>query len=215
VAYQPVQFSVVVTNTGTVNISDQFFVDLYLDPSTILTDRIPLVQSDGYSAVNGLDGGASKVITITSPLGFNNTPTDHLIYGMADSVLQISEAQETNNVTQPLFMNDVQQGPTPTPTSSLGGSNQISGGVVAHGDDYVLQYRAVVSLIDNSSGQVIGVTTSDINGYYQFNNVPSPTTSYTVAGCMLIDGSEWYGFIIVGSVPITTAHVTMRVGPCP
>ena len=210
VGYQPVQFSVAITNTGTEDVSEQFFVDIYLDPTTILTDRIPLAQSDGYSAVSGLPGGASRVITITSPLGFNNTPTNHQIYGMVDSVLQIDEADETNNITQPLAMNNVTPGPTPTSTTVGSGIDQISGFAIIVTDKFIPQYRATIKLM--SGGSIIAVTSTDINGYYVFNNVS--TGVYSVSACISIDNEDWFG-VINGIVPPNNlAYIGMFKGPC-
>lgn len=211
VAYQPLAFSVVITNTGTEPVDNQFFVDLFLDPTTILTDRIPLNQTDGYSAVSNLPGGASRVITITSPLGFNNDPTNHQVYGMVDSVRQISEASETNNITQPLPMSNVTPGPTPTPTTVGNGVNEVSGFAIIVTEKFIPQYRAIIKLINGST--VIAATSTDINGYYIFNNVPAGV--YSVSACISIDNEDWYG-VLNGIVPPNDlAYIGMFKGPCP
>ena len=211
VAYQPVQFSVAITNTGDIEVADQFFVDIYLDPTTILTDRIPLLESDGYSAVSSLAGGASRVITITSPFGFTNDPTNHQVYGMVDSVLQIDELSEVNNVTNPLAVTNVTPGPTPTATVPSSGVDEISGAALIVTDKAIPQFRAFITLSDGAN--IIATTTTDQNGYYQFTNIAPGT--YTVSACVQIDNSDWYGVITGISPPNSLAYIGMFEVPCP
>lgn len=213
VAYQPVQFTVNITNTGEVAVENQFFVDIYLDPTTILTDRIPLTESDGYSAVSGLPGGASRVITITSPLGFTNNPTNHQVYGMVDSVLQIGEVSEVNNVTNPLSVTNVTPAATPTPTPNLTGNDEISGVVRALIATFLRQFRATVVLIDESTSQVVATEITDENGYYQFDNVPAGT--YSVQSCIVIDNTEYFGFRTGRTPPDPSADIFALQGACP
>ncbi|MCP4421511.1 MAG: hypothetical protein GY805_33285, partial [Chloroflexi bacterium] len=211
VAYQPVQFSVVITNTGEVDVADQFFVDIYLDPSTILTDRIPLAESGGYSAVSALAGGASRVITITSPIGFTNNPANHQVYGMVDSVLQIVESDEENNITNPLSVIDVTPAATPTSTVPSTGADEISGFALIVTDKAIPQFRAAIVLSDGVN--TIATTQTDQNGYYIFTNIGPGT--YTVSACVQIDNSEWYGVISGISPPNSLAYIGMFEVPCP
>lgn len=213
VAYQPVQFSVAITNTGSIAVQDQFFVDIYLDPTTIMTDRIPLSESDGYSAVSGLAGGASQVITITSPLGFANNPANHQVYGMVDSVLQIDELSEINNVTNPLTVLNVTPAATPTPTPNLTGNDEISGVVRALIGTFLPQFRATVLLINESTSQVLAIEVTDVNGFYEFNNVPAGT--YTVQSCIIIDNTEYFGLRSGRTPPDPYADIFATQGVCP
>ncbi|MBK8906064.1 MAG: pilus assembly protein [Anaerolineaceae bacterium] len=213
VAYKPVQFTVAITNTGEVAVENQFFVDIYLDPTTILTDRIPLTESDGYSAVSGLAGGASRVITVTSPLGFTNNPTSHKVYGMVDSVRQIVEVSEVNNVTNPLTVLNVTPAATPTPTPNLTGNDEISGVVRALLGTFLRQFRATVVLINESTSQVVAVQSTDQNGYYQFDNVPPG--NYTVQSCVVIDNIEYFGFRTGRTPPDPSADIFALQGACP
>lgn len=211
VAYQPMQFSVAITNTGDLDVDTQFFVDIFLDPTTIMTDRIPLVESDGYVAVSSLAGGASRVITITSPFGFTNSPTNHQVYGMVDSVLQIDEVSEINNVTNPLTVNNVTPAATPTPTVPSSGIDEVSGFALIVTDKAIPQFRAFITLLSGTT--VIDTAVTDVNGYYQFNNVAPG--SYSVSACVQIDDSEWYGVINGISPPNTLAYIGMFEAPCP
>ena len=99
-AYQPVQFKAVISNTGDFDVNQLFFVDLFIDPGIPVpsgTISIPLGLSDGFTAVSSLLSNTQKIITITSPLGFGNTPEEHLIYAMVDSSNAIPEINEANN----------------------------------------------------------------------------------------------------------------------
>ena len=212
VAYKPVQFTVPITNVGDINVAQQFFVDIYLDPSGVTTTTIPISESDGYSAVSSLDGGQSRVITITSSTGFTNIPTPHAVYGFVDSLEQVFEGDETNNISQPpLIVYDVTPAPTPTPTPGGPGIDEISGGALTLGNDLILQFRARMTLIDEISGSS-WMTESDINGFYAFTNVG--TSTYTVTGCITIDGEDWFGSLTGLTAPNTSAHVIMLKQPC-
>lgn len=217
-SFEPVEFSVVITNTGDVDVNQQFFVDIYLDPSNVYTTHIPLSDSSGYSAVSALAGGDSRVITITAPVGFANQPDPHVVYGMVDSagppgVGQIFEPNEQNNVSQPASVAGVipANTPTPTPTRDPLGVDVIAGIVQSRIIQWVPQYRAQVLLV-NSRGIVMGITDTDINGYYQFNDVLPDT--YSVYSCIDIDGLSYVG-VRTGIVPPNpVANIYMLPGPC-
>lgn len=218
VAYQPVEFSVIITNTGQVDVNNQFFVDLYLDPTTILTDRIPLTESDGYSAVSGLAGGASRTVIVRAPGGFTNLPSSHQVYGMVDSVRQITELNETNNVTNPQTVINVTPAATPTPTPNLAGENAISGVVQVLTSELLPQFRALVTLIDPGAGGngVVAVTQTDAVGLYTFSNVPPAInpSGYTVTACVVIDNSTFAGIRTGLNPPTNLANIFMIPGPC-
>ncbi len=215
VAYQPVQFSVNITNTGDIAVNNQFFVDIYLDPTTILADRIPLTESDGYSAVSGLPGGESRTVIINAPFGFENSPTNHQVYGMVDSVLQIQEVSETNNVTNPRTVLNVTPAatPTPTPTPNIVGDSEISGVVFALRGTYLRQFRADVFLTDESTSQIVSRTTTDENGFYIFDTVPVGT--YTVHACIVIDNSQYFGLRTGRTPPNPYVDIFAAPGACP
>lgn len=216
IAYQPVQFSVVISNAGDIDVNNQFFVDLYLDPTAVITPgtiRIPVSESSGYAAVSSLAGGASRVITITSPVGFENEPQVHHVYGMVDSLEQIVESIETNNISPPLIEDDVRPGSTPTPIPTPGGSSTISGIVQVLISDLSPQRRALVKLINQTTGQVVTSTTTDANGLYTFNNVPAAST-YTVTACVSIDNRPYFGIRTGITPPNLLTNVYMLPGPC-
>ncbi|MCB9422813.1 MAG: hypothetical protein H6667_23640 [Ardenticatenaceae bacterium] len=106
-AYAPVDFRVTITNTGDVDVNSQFYVDIFLDPTGVTSATIPYDQSGGFVAFGSLAAHASRVITITASAGFANGPANHQVYAMVDTLLQVDEENETNNVSAPLTVNDV------------------------------------------------------------------------------------------------------------
>lgn len=106
-AYEPVEFRVTITNIGDLDVNDPFFVDIFLDPTGVTSSTLPYDQSGGYAAVGSLAAHTSQVITITAATGFANEPADHQVYAMVDTLLQVDEADETNNVSAFLTVSDV------------------------------------------------------------------------------------------------------------
>jgi hypothetical protein len=201
VAYQPVDFRVVISNTGDIPVESQFFVDVFLDPTTVLTNSIPINQSGGYQGVGSLAGRASRAITISVPLGFKNEsadlahPADHEVYGMVDSLEQINESDETNNISAQLIYSQVTPAPTPTPTATPGiGTNDIFGTVYRPSEKGISPLtRAEVLVVDNATSQVIARTESHyISGFYLFTDLPSG--NYTIMACGGLDTTEYFGF---------------------
>ncbi len=215
VAHAPLDFSVVITNIGQVDVNQQFFVDVYLDPQNVFTDRIPLNESSGYIAVSSINGGQSKTLTFSAPLGFKNTPDPHSVYGMVDSVQQVTEALEDNNVSSNLAVPDVTPAVPPTATPTPDGTEQISGAIRILTSELLPQFRAVVQLIHPTLG-VVAKTQSDFNGFYSFNNIPAlpDPDRYTVTACILFDTGSYFGTRTGIQSPYPYANVYMLSGPC-
>ncbi len=120
--YEPAVFSTTITNTGDIDNNNQFFVDVFINPTEVYTDHIPIEQSSGYTAVSSLAANTSKIVTVTAPLGFAaNVPT-HTVYAMVDSLDFIAESMETDNISEPLIITGTLPGAammlTPSCTSS-------------------------------------------------------------------------------------------------
>ena len=130
---------------------------------------------------------------------------------MVDSVIQIVELSELNNVTDPLTVNNVTPAATPTPTVAAGGIDEISGFALIVTDKAIPQFRAAITLSDGVN--TIATTATDENGYYQFSNIAPGT--YTVSACVQIDNSDWYGVISGISPPNNLAYIGMFEVPCP
>jgi len=203
-AYQPVTFNYIITNTGSADITDLFYVDTYFDPAGVTSTTIPISNSVGYVAVAMLAGGNSQIITITVPGGFTGPQTTHAVYGMVDSMQQITETVETNNISDPLMVEVTPAVITPTPTSS-----GYIGGIVRRfiGSAWVPQFRVPVYLIQTSgvpTPTIVALTASDINGFYFFTNAKPIGGPYTVVACTSIitpDGAVHYVAVRTGITP--------------
>ena len=95
----PVQFEVTVKNIGDTNITSPFFIDLFVNPSTINPEGIPPVESAALASLNGLSAGTSQTVTLTLDDGLPIPNTPHQIYAMVDTLKTISEVNETNNIS--------------------------------------------------------------------------------------------------------------------
>lgn len=195
VEYRPLQFEYVISNIGDEDVDTQFFTDAYIDPppAEVGEDAIDVAFSDGYQASSALAAGATRVIKINVPLGFTGgLEGTRTVYGMVDSLLQIDEGDETNNLTDPLFVDDVTPAPSPTPTATPSGSESISGQVMAYIGNWSPQHRARVWLVDTDTGTVsAGPLQTEYDGRYGFNAVSDGT--YSLVGCIVVDGLEYVG----------------------
>lgn len=184
IAYQPVDFQVIISNTATTPVDSQFFVDIFIDPTTILTNSIPINQSDGYQGISSIAGLATRVITISAPLGFSNEPEQHSVYGMVDSLSQINESDETDNISEQLIYDQTTPPPTATPVVTVEPSvNNITGIVYRPSDKGLTPLlRASVLLVETDSSNIIAATMSDpLTGVYHFDNLAQ--TTYMVMAC--------------------------------
>mgnify|MGYP001176905220 CR=1 FL=1 len=194
VEYLPVDFQVVITNTGEVDVNNQFFVDVFIDPANVYPEYIPIGSNPAYIAVDTLPGGETAVLNITSYNGFTGGATDRDLYSMVDSLRAIGESSEVNNVAGPVDVVVVPSTRVPTPTPN---GNQIISGIVRSfiGQDYVPQNRAVIWLKNDATAQLIASTSTNNLGFYQFTNVPLGAT-YTVIACLprtpTVDHPEGY-----------------------
>lgn len=205
IAYEPVTFSYLITNTSNVTITDLFYLDTYFDPVGVTSTTIPISYSVYYRAIDSLDAGESQIITMTVANGFSGMATQHTVYGMVDSLGQIHETDESNNISGPLtvFVTPV----TPVPPTATPTGNAIIGGVVRRltGSNWEPQYRTSVYLIQVSNvpaPTLVGQTTTGLTGSYSFSNAIQGET-YTVYACFTVAG------------PIFTTLVGIRTGIMP
>lgn len=217
VEYQPVQFQVEIENQGGVEINDQFFTDIFLDPdpTNVYSNTIAIIESDGYLAVSSIVDGQTKVLTITAPLGFTGGMTStRVVYGVVDSILQIDESDEFNNISPPLYVSNVTPAPSPTPSPIPSGTDKISGVVRAFlSSSWVPVFRAQVYLV--AGPQIINVAYTDANGIYEFSGVDPGT--YDVYACYQIEDVVHTGVRTGISPPNPFADIFMLPDPggCP
>jgi hypothetical protein len=204
IGYQPVTFQVEVTNAGDFPVSSAFFIDVFLNPPAQYVEPgsefIPVNLSSGFTALSSLAPGASRVVTITSELGFPNPPNNQgFAYAMVDSLRAISEAAEDNNISDPLNVYVIPGAtPTPSPTPVGGGTQDISGIVWNLYTRWFQQGRARVYLVSVKSNvpRVEAQIFSSLgSGAYLFENVPTLPGGdyYRVVSCFDIDGETRMG----------------------
>lgn len=223
ISYQPVTFQVTVRNGGEVNVSTQFFVDLFFDvPNGVYEPgdiSIPLAYAapEGYMALSSLNANSSRDIVITAPYGFiGGTLTPRSVYAMVDSVEQVEELDETNNVAGPVFI-AVTPGPSPTPRATVvGGDDEISGIAYTLYTSWVPQGRARMFLIlvepDLSRETIVQQQSTDLQtGRYQFLGVADNigTSYYKVVACFNVDGGTRVGTRSPLSPPNAFANIFM------
>ncbi|KAA3656816.1 MAG: hypothetical protein DWQ04_29990 [Chloroflexi bacterium] len=93
---EPFSVQATVSNIGDVDISGQFFVDFYLNPSQ--TGPFLISESVAFKTIFGLAVGTQQTINVTIPGGMVQT-VDNTLYVQVDSFNQINETNEANNET--------------------------------------------------------------------------------------------------------------------
>jgi hypothetical protein len=202
VEYQPLEFEFVISNVGERSVDTQFFTDAYIDPpaTEVASGAIDLVYSDGYLASSALPAGATRVIVVRSPLGFTGgIQGTRTVYGMVDSVLQVEEGDETNNLTSALHVEDVTPAPSPTPSPTPGGPDSISGQIWAYVGSWAPQRRAQVWLVNTSTNEVRGPVHTAQDGRYAFSGVGAGT--YNLYACIQVDRLVYAGSLPGITVP--------------
>lgn len=216
----PVSFRVTVTNTGVTQAVSQFPVSIYFNPSPA-----PVAGSTHISntfkaasyAVSGLPIGGSRVVTLTAYSGFPITGTN-TVYAVVDSDPspegQVDETDETNNISGLLTV-DVDPC-----VNNCGGGGQTGDGILAGqafvpsiSGELLPQPNVFVLLVGPVITQTQG-TFTDENGTYVFTNLA--TGSYTVSGCIPIDGTTYFFTIAVNIVSglVTEQDLVLTPGPC-
>ena len=216
VAYEPVQFRTTIANVGDENSWEVVFVDVFIDPGIpIPTDMIslPLGLSDGFTAVSHIPAHTSRMITLTAQLGFNNTPENHLVYIMVDSLSQSDETRENNNISVPLAISSITPAATLTPTPTPPTDGALSGIVQIRFINWEPVHRARVFAIAESSTW-LRQTTTDANGFYQLRVVSYPSL-FTVTACYELDGKSYMGQRTSIIEPDPLANIYLLPGACP
>ncbi|KAA3658942.1 MAG: hypothetical protein DWQ04_23630 [Chloroflexi bacterium] len=93
---EPILAQMVIANMGTADVDDQFFIDVYLNPSQ--TNPFLSGESVGFTAVSSLTANSQKTITVTIP-GGTNQQFNNALFATVDWSNNFAEADETNNET--------------------------------------------------------------------------------------------------------------------
>lgn len=216
----PVSFRVSITNTGVSPAISLFPVSIYFNPSPTPTGSTTHITSTfkvASSSVGGLGVGASRVLTLTAASGFPITGTNS-VYAVVDSDGPpdgvIDEINEFNNLSSGLT---VEVDPC---VSNCGGGPQTGNGILAGqvfvpsiSGELLPQPNVFVFLVGPVITQT-AYTFSNDNGTYVFQNLP--TGSYTVSGCIDIDGVSYFLDLPVNVVTglVTQQDLILVQGPC-
>ena len=186
----PLTFTVSVSNEGTLDVTNLFWVDLFaeidrsgsISPTDILSDS---AESVDFTAIGSLDAGASATVTLFLESGFPVTGT-HVVYVLADSQRQVGEDNELDNLSTPMSITVSAEGTLPEPSDPPTGTGAIRGSTYLsmHGD-VVPQGRVNVYCYDEADGALIAEILSDEYGDYALIDLPAGTC--TVVGETFID----------------------------
>lgn len=230
ISYQPVTFELVVRNVGEVNVTNQFFVDLYFDVpvDVIEPEGIPLAYSapGGYMAVNSLPAGQTQTLQITAPYGFiGGTLTPRSIYAMVDSGKQVMETNEENNLSSSWPVVPVTPGPSPTPRPTLPpGVDALQGIVYSLHNSWLPQGRAELFLVlvepDQARETVVRYQQSHLStGQFAFSGLTIPTGNnyYKAVACFNVNGETRVGIRSPLTPPNNFANIFLFTDPlgCP
>jgi uncharacterized repeat protein (TIGR01451 family) len=216
----PVSFRVTITNTGLSTAVSRFPVSIYFnpDPAPIAsTTHISTAFKGGSASVSGLGVNVGRVVTITAPAGFPISGTNS-IYAVVDSDDApdgvVDEINETNNISGPLSVNVLA-----CDTNCSSGPNNGTG--ILAGQVFVPSISGELLPQSNVAVELVGPTADDhdftftnSNGTYVFSNLV--TGSYTVSGCISIDGISYFVDVPVSITDglITQQDLILQQGPC-
>jgi hypothetical protein len=214
---ETVTFDVVIANRGGGPVNSLFWNDLFVNPEASPISAQSLFEFDIGTGSNVDWGGISSLAvgsSLTIPLSHQfSVPGDHAVYVSTDSMLEVDEVDETNNVNaEPLVVQVAGPTPTPSPTPETG-TGSISGAtwVWVGGNWTVPQGRVVVTCYDSDGNWV--ATTQSEDGYYTLENLPSGT--YRVVGSIVIDGVTYYDEYtgVVVNEPANTPFIDLFLMP--
>ncbi len=200
--YQKLRLSMSVANSGTIDVSSLFWVDLYGD----VNSGVPITQqmSLDYVAVNGLPGGSVMTFTMFAPDGFN-TPGVHTLVAVVDTWNQVVESSESNNQTSPLTVTLTITNPMPTVTPTPAVTPGAGGGIQGMTQVGAFLQNNVSVYVYDATGRLRWSGRSDSNASYLVTGLPAG--SYTVVGQMRIGNKLYYG-----AVPVSVSAGVITTG---
>jgi hypothetical protein len=185
----PVSYAVTIANDGETDVSALFWVDLFINPSGPINLANPPIEiSADWAAINGLAAQTSTVVSLDLPDGVDATGV-YTAYVMVDTLLQVVESKEEDNLGGPVTFTAVGEGPPPAAMSAAL-SAEVSGGAI--GGSTWLQLNGEVApqgraeVYCYSGDRLVAETTSDREGRYRLPDLPPGT--YTVVAELFIDG---------------------------
>lgn len=205
IAYEPLEFQVVITNSGTSDINYPFYVDIWLNPT-------PTSRHANYVLIPSLPGGVTQTLVITAPFGYEYNSGNMAYFGEVDMGNLVFETNDFNNLSDVSATVPIATAvATPTYEPTPNGAFEVDATTWAFRQGWVSQPRTFVRLIDSSSAIVASALT-DYNGYFHFNGVFSG--SYTLIACVLINGQQFASITSI-TVPYSPQNIYMTPGGCP
>lgn len=205
IAYEPLEFQVVITNSGTSDINYPFYVDIWLNPT-------PTSRHANYVLIPSLPGGVTQTLVITAPFGYEYNSGNMAYFGEVDMGNLVFETNDFNNLSDVSATVPIATAvATPTYEPTPNGAFEVDATAWAFRQGWVSQPRTFVRLIDSSSAIVTSALT-DYNGYFHFNGVFSG--SYTLIACVLINGQQFASITSI-TVPYSPQNIYMTPGGCP
>ncbi len=175
--YEMLRLNATVANTGTVDVTSLFWVDLFMDPAS----DVPLAEqpSVDYVAINGLSAGSAISFTMYVPGDKLTAVGSHTLVALADTWDQTVELSEDNNTTTPLNITINVQNPMPTPTPTpqtpVGNPGSLEGRTYIYIEDQLQSLGSVSVYIYDGDQRLVGSAISDENGFYQVVDLPAGT----------------------------------------
>lgn len=205
IAYEPLEFQVVITNSGTSDIIYPFYVDVWLNPT-------PTSRHANYVLVPSLSGGVTQTLMIAAPFGYEYNSGNMSYFGEVDMGNLVFETNDFNNLSDVSATVPIATAiATPTYEPTPNGAFQVNGVTRVFRQGWAIQPRVFVRLIDSSSAIVASALT-DYNGYFHFDGVFSG--SYTLITCVSINGQQFANITPI-TVPIGFQNIYMTPGGCP
>lgn len=202
--YEKLYVTVGVRNVGNTDVSSLFWVDLYADPTGVLTTQ----GSVDYVAINAIAAGSTVSFTMYVPNGFREVG-NHTLQAMVDTWNQIQETNESNNISALLPVTITVSNPAPLPTPTPYGTPRPPGNI--QGVTYLntLPQSNVTVYVYDGDGRIVGSGRSDVNGSFVITNVPAGT--YSVTGTVFLVPNLYYGQVseVVVVAGQTTAGVNI------
>lgn len=208
--YEKLKVTVGVRNVGVTDVSSLFWVDLYADPTGVLTTQ----GSVDYVAINAIAAGSTVSFTMYVPNGFKEVG-NHTLQAMVDTWDQILESNENNNISALLPVTVTVSNPAPIPTPTPYGTPRPPGNI--QGVTYLntLPQSNVAVYVYDGDGRIVGSGRSDVDGNFVIMNVPEGT--YSVTGEVFLVPYLYYGqvpeVVVVAGQTETGVNIDLVVVP--
>ena len=202
----PLTFTVSVSNTGDMAATSLFWVDLFVDPTEVISPTNPPGDGVVWTAIGSQEAHTSTLVTLYHHSGFPVTGT-HVAYALVDPQNYVGEDSELDNLSVPLTITVSGEGTPPEPPEPPAGDGTILGMTYLsiHGD--AVPHGRVKVYCYDSEDALIAEAVSDEFGDYALENIPAG--AYAVIGETFIN-DQLYSDVVV-EVVVAPQLVTLPV----